>query len=149
MNASARIPAVRAVVFYGGKFLLARHHNHLPETMGKWGLPGGRIEASDASLIGALHRELYEEFAMTVDIIGFVAMYTYRERSHHIFLARPHNIDFVIDQNEILGITWWTLSEVERCYTDGQLHAGFEFAAIRASIARYGDLVLGGVKQPA
>jgi ADP-ribose pyrophosphatase YjhB (NUDIX family) len=144
MNGSTRIPAVRAVISHEGKFLLAQHHNRLPEMIGKWGLPGGRIESWDASLIAALHRELYEEFAMTVDIIGFVAMYSFRERSHHIFLAKPHNVDFVINQNEILGITWWTLPEVEQCYEGGQLHAGYEFAAIRASIARYGDLVFGG-----
>lgn len=138
MGGSARIPAVRAVVLYEDKFLLVQHHNHLPETIGKWGLPGGRIETSDANLTAALHRELYEEFAMTVDIIGFVAMYTYRDRSHHIFLTKPHSLDFTIDKNEILGMAWWTLSEVTECHVNGQLHTGFELAAIRASMFRYG-----------
>jgi 8-oxo-dGTP pyrophosphatase MutT (NUDIX family) len=141
MSGSARVPAVRAVVLHEERFLLVQHHNHLPETIGKWGLPGGRIEPTDANLVAALHRELHEEFSITVDIIGFVAMYTYRERSHHIFLVHPRSVEFVIDANEIRGTTWWTLAEVRECYSSGQLHAGFELAAIRASLARYGDKV--------
>jgi 8-oxo-dGTP pyrophosphatase MutT (NUDIX family) len=128
---------VRAVLLHDGKFLLVQHHNHLPETVGKWGLPGGRIEAFDANLVAALHRELYEEFHVTVDVVGFVAMYTYRDRAHHIFLARPRTVDFIVDQKEIRDTAWWTLSEVRACHASGQLHAGFELAAIRASLARY------------
>ncbi len=138
MAGTFRVPAVRAVILHEGKFLLAQHHNHLPETIGKWGLPGGRIEATDADLIAALRRELQEEFAMTADIVGFVAMYTYRERTHQVFLVKPHSIDFHINANEILGTAWLTLSEVVDWHTKGQLHTGFELAAIRASMARYG-----------
>lgn len=105
------------------------------------GLARRSIEASDANLVAALHRELHEEFGITVEIIGFVAMYTYRERSHHIFLVHPRSVEFVIDANEIRGTAWWTLAQVKECYTSGQLHAGFELAAIRASLARYGDKV--------
>src|SRR3954470_5288323 len=94
MNGTVRIPAVRAVVLHQGRFLLAQHQYYWPETEGKWGLPGGRIEASDADLIAALRRELHEEFAMTADIVGFVAMYIYRDRAHQIFLAKPHSIEF-------------------------------------------------------
>jgi 8-oxo-dGTP pyrophosphatase MutT (NUDIX family) len=138
MNGSNRIPAVRAVVLHESRFLLAQHHNHLPETVGKWGLPGGRIEATDADLIAALRRELLEEFAMTVDIIGFVAVYTYRCRAHQVFLAYPHSIDFTVNTDEILGTAWLTLEEVSAWHAAGRLHTGFELPAIRASLARYG-----------
>ncbi len=138
MNGSIRIPAVRAVVLHEGRFLLAQHHNHLPETVGKWGLPGGRIEATDADLIAALRRELLEEFAMTVDIIGFVAVYSYRCRAHQVFLANPHSINFTVKTDEILGTAWLTLEEVSVWYSEGRLHTGFELPAIRASLARYG-----------
>jgi len=141
MGGSVRIPAVRAVVLHEGQFLLVQHHNHLPETIGKWGLPGGRIEASDADMIAALRRELHEEFAMTADIIGFIAMYTYRDRAHQVFLARPHSIDFTVNSNEILGTAWLSLAEVTQWHTKGKLHTGFELPAIRASIARYGKPV--------
>ena len=136
-----RIPAVRAVIIHDGRFLLAQHQNHLPETIGKWGLPGGRIEATDTDLIGALRRELQEEFEMTADILGFVAMYTYRERAHQVFLAKPHSISFRVNANEILNTAWLTMPEVESWHLSGQLHTGFELAAIRASVARYGEVI--------
>lgn len=129
---------MRAVIIHEGKFLLAQHHNHLPETVGKWGLPGGRIEAFDADLVSALHRELHEEFDMTAEIVGFVAMYMYRDRAHQVFLARPHSIDFRVNTNEILDTVWLTLPKVVEWHQQGQLHTGFELAAIRASVARYG-----------
>ncbi len=138
MNGTVRIPAVRAVVVHEGRFLLAQHHNHLPDTIGKWGLPGGRIEAWDADLISALRRELHEEFAMTADIIGFVAVYTYRCRAHQVFVAKPHSLNFIINTDEILGTAWLTLQEVSQWHAKGQLHTGFELPAIRASLARYG-----------
>jgi 8-oxo-dGTP pyrophosphatase MutT (NUDIX family) len=132
---------VRAVLYHDGRFLLVQHHNHLPQNIGKWGLPGGRIESSDANLVSALHRELQEEFSVTADIVGFVAMYTYRDRAHHIFLAQPHTVNFTIDTREILGTAWLTLDEVTQRHSQGQLHAGFELAAIRASMALYGQRV--------
>lgn len=141
MSGTVRVSAVRAVVMHENRYLLAQHHNYLPETIGKWGLPGGRIETKDADLRDALRRELYEEFAMTADIIGFVAMYTYRDRAHHVYLARPHSIDFTVDQNEILGMAWLTLPEVAAWYAQGLLHTGFELPAIRASLMRFGKMI--------
>jgi 8-oxo-dGTP pyrophosphatase MutT (NUDIX family) len=137
MSSVTRASAVRAVVIHDGRYLLAQHHNYLPDTIGKWGLPGGRIENKDADLRDALRRELYEEFCMTADIIGFVAMYTYRDRAHHIYLARPHSIELTIDATEILGTSWLTLPEVTDWHTQGRLHTGFELPAIRASVRRY------------
>jgi 8-oxo-dGTP pyrophosphatase MutT (NUDIX family) len=141
MNGLARIPAVRAVILHEGRFLLAQHHNYWPETIGKWGLPGGRIEASDADLIAALRRELLEEFNMTADIVGFVAMYMYRDRAHQIFLAKPHSLEFTVNHDEILNTAWLTLDEVADWHADGKMHTGFELPAIRASVARYGKLL--------
>jgi len=136
-----RVSAVRAVLYYEGRYLLAQHHNYLPETIGKWGLPGGRIELKDADLHAALHREIFEEFSVTVDILGFIAMYTYRDRAHHVFLTRPHSVDFIVDQKEILGTVWLSLAEVTEWYTRGLLHTGFELPAIRSSLTRFGKVI--------
>jgi len=141
MTRPVRAPAVRAVVVYQGRYLLAQHHNRLPEKIGKWGLPGGRIETSDADLRDALHRELYEEFVITADILGFVAMYTYRDRSHHIYLARPHTVELQVNVQEILEVAWLTLSEVTALHMQAMLHTGFELQAIRASLLRYRHLL--------
>ena len=141
MTRPARAPAVRAVVVHQGRYLLAQHHNRLPEKIGKWGLPGGRIETSDADLRDALHRELYEEFVITADILGFVAMYTYRDRSHHIYLARPHTVELQVNVQEILSVAWLTLEEVTALHAQAMLHTGFELQAIRASLLRYSHLL--------
>jgi 8-oxo-dGTP diphosphatase len=140
MNTSGtgRVSAVRAVIVHEDRYLLAQHHNYLPETIGKWGLPGGRIELTDANLHAALRRELHEEFGITVDIIGFIAMYTYRDRSHHVYLTRPHTIEFNLDAREILGVAWLTLNEVTDWHRKGLLHTGFELPAIRSSRTRFG-----------
>ncbi|HRE47580.1 MAG TPA: NUDIX hydrolase [Aggregatilineales bacterium] len=143
MAMPARVPAVRAVIAHEGRFLLVQHHNQLPANAGKWGLPGGRIEATDKDLIFALERELHEEFAMQINLVGFVAMYTFRDRSHHIFLATPRSLEFTIDRKEIVDTQWCTLEEVRSQHDSGRLHAGFELAAIRASLARYGGAVSG------
>jgi 8-oxo-dGTP pyrophosphatase MutT (NUDIX family) len=142
-HVSGRVSAVRAVVMHGDRYLLAQHHNYLPETIGKWGLPGGRIELKDADLHAALRRELFEEFGMTVDIVGFIAMYTYRDRAHHVYLAHPHSIEFTVDQSEILGMAWLTLPEVKEWHERGLLHTGFELPAIRSSLTRFGNALNG------
>jgi len=97
--------------------------------------------AEDADLHAALHREIFEEFSVTVDILGFIAMYTYRDRAHHVFLTRPHSVDFIVDQKEILGTVWLSLAEVTEWYTRGLLHTGFELPAIRSSLTRFGKVI--------
>jgi ADP-ribose pyrophosphatase YjhB (NUDIX family) len=54
----APIPAVLAVVARGGRVLLVRRAN--PPDAGRWGFPGGRIEAGETLAEAAL-RELAEE----------------------------------------------------------------------------------------
>ncbi len=69
-------------------------------------------------------------------------MYMYRDRAHQIFLARPHNVSFTVNANEILGTAWLTLEEVTDWHAKGWMHTGFELPAIRASMARYGKLMM-------
>lgn len=52
------IPAVLAVVARGGRVLLVRRAN--PPDQGRWGFPGGRVEAGE-TLAEAAQRELAEE----------------------------------------------------------------------------------------
>ena len=54
----APVPAVLAVVVRGGRVLLVRRAN--PPDQGRWGFPGGRIEAGETLAEAAL-RELAEE----------------------------------------------------------------------------------------
>jgi len=129
----SRTPTVRAVMQHEDRYLLVQHDNHLPETIGKWGLPGGRVDPTDTDRESALRRELREEFQVEVEVIGFLHTYIYRERLHHIFHVRPVSMDLVFDPNEILGHTWLTYEEIEAWETAGKLHTGFEYPAITAS----------------
>ena len=59
--------AVSAAIFRGDKILLVRRAR--PPAKGSYSLPGGRVEFGE-SLHAALHREVAEETALKIDIIG-------------------------------------------------------------------------------
>lgn len=59
--------AVSAAIFKNGRFLLVRRAR--APALGVWTLPGGRVEFGE-SLYQALNREVQEETALTVSIVG-------------------------------------------------------------------------------
>jgi 8-oxo-dGTP diphosphatase len=59
--------AVSAAIFRGGKILLVRRARS--PAKGFWSLPGGRVEFGE-SLHTALHREVDEETALKIEIVG-------------------------------------------------------------------------------
>ena len=131
-----RRPTVRAVVQHRDRYLLVQHNNFIPEHIGKWGLPGGRIDSGDRDRVTALRRELREEFQIEIEVLAFIDTYAYRERLHHVYHVRPLSTDLVIDASEILDHTWLTANEVAAWHAAGRMHTGFEQAAILASRIR-------------
>jgi 8-oxo-dGTP pyrophosphatase MutT (NUDIX family)/ribosomal protein S18 acetylase RimI-like enzyme len=126
-------PTVRAVLQQEDRFLLVQHHYKNPVNTGKWSLPGGQIDASDFDRQAALHRELREEFQIDVDIVHFIDSYVFRERQHHIYLARPLQTDLNPDPAEIVAYEWFRLDEVRAIHANGALYAAFMLDAIVAS----------------
>lgn len=59
--------AVSAAIFRGGKILLVRRARS--PAKGFWSLPGGRVEFGE-TLHAALHREVDEETALKIEIVG-------------------------------------------------------------------------------
>jgi 8-oxo-dGTP diphosphatase len=59
--------AVSAAIFRGGKILLVRRARS--PAKGFWSLPGGRVEFGE-SLHTTLHREVDEETALKIEIVG-------------------------------------------------------------------------------
>jgi 8-oxo-dGTP diphosphatase len=59
--------AVSAAIFRDGKILLVRRARS--PAKGFWSLPGGRVEFGE-SLHSALHREVDEETALKIEIVG-------------------------------------------------------------------------------
>jgi ADP-ribose pyrophosphatase YjhB (NUDIX family) len=65
--------AVSAAIFRDGKLLLVRRTR--PPALGLYTLPGGRVEPGEA-LVEAVIREVREETALTIEVIGLAG---YRE----------------------------------------------------------------------
>lgn len=61
--------AARAVIVKDGKVLILRGASTYTEgtNIGKWGIPGGRIEASE-SFFDGLRREVHEETGLDIEI---------------------------------------------------------------------------------
>jgi 8-oxo-dGTP pyrophosphatase MutT (NUDIX family) len=134
-----RVPTVRAVIQHNDRFLLAQHNNFLPENIGKWGLPGGRIDPLDPDRPATLRRELGEEFGLAVDIVRFIDTYPFRDRLHYVYHVQPRSngpLTLSVDASEILDHAWLTVDEIAAWHTAGRLHTGFELAAVRASRTR-------------
>ncbi len=133
MNISRRA-SVRAVLRDSDRYLLAQHNNTNPIHVGKWGIPGGRLENGETDLEEALRREIREEFGVEIIITGFIGLYEYNDRNYYIYLAAPASIDFLLDRSEILDFRWVTVEEVAAWQSADRLHSGFELDAIKRSL---------------
>lgn len=127
-------PTVRAVIQHEDRFLLAQHHYKNPTNWGKWSLPGGVAEPTDLDRPSTLRRELQEELQIDVQILRYLATYTYRNRQHHIYHVRPLSTDLTIDPAEVLAVGWFTITDVQAHQIKGTLYADFMLDAIRAAL---------------
>lgn len=89
------VRSARALLFDedGRLVLIKRVRPGLPPY---WTTPGGRVEASDASLEAALRRELMEEVGATAELLGEVHVVEptgEHPTRQHVFLARVLTID--------------------------------------------------------
>ncbi len=137
MTTTTLRPTVRAVIRHGERYLIVQHNNQLPENVGKWGTPGGRIEASDIDHAAALRREMWEEFRLTVEIVGFIRTYAYGQRLHHVYLVIPSETRLEVDSNEVLATAWLTAGEIRTMHEAGRMHTGFELDAVQRSLTLF------------
>lgn len=123
----------RAVMQRGDRFLMAQHHYMNPANVGKWSLPGGRVDPDDPGPEATLRRELREEFQLEVDGLRRVGTYSHRGNVHHVFHLRVPNVDLVIDPNEIAAVAWFTVNEVRDLVAAKRIFAPFMLDAILAA----------------
>jgi len=129
-------PTVRAVIQREDRVLLAQHHYINPENLGKWSLPGGRIDPADESRQATLRRELHEEFGAKIDIVRFLGTFAHSLRSHHVYLVRLRdNGPLRIDAGEIAAVEWFTPAETQVLHAEGRLFAPFVLEAVLAAQA--------------
>ena len=120
----------RCVLNADGRYLLAQHNNYRPETIGKWGLPGGRVD-DEESPKATVRREMREEFGMSLlgEIVE-IGDWEYRGHWHKVFATSVPNQTLRFDRNEILDAQWYRFNEIEEMERNGELHTGFELEAI-------------------
>lgn len=124
-----RYYTARCILKSHDRFLLAIHNNFRAENLGKWGLPGGRVEFGE-SPEDAARRELAEELDVHLDAVRAVGDYKYKGRMHKVFGAEFTGEIVTFDKREILEIGWHRIEEVRTLEKEGRLHTGFEHTAI-------------------
>lgn len=111
-------------------YLLAQHNNYLPETIGKWGLPGGRIDVGESPR-ETVRREMQEEFGISLaGKIFEIGDWEYRGYWHKVYATDVEIQELQFDRNEILNANWFQFHEVEKMERIGMLHTGFELVSV-------------------
>ena len=112
-----------------GQYLLAQHDNHHPDEIGKWGLPGGILDAAEEPATG-LRREIEEELYISVPDLVLLGDWSYKDELHRVFGCEIGEQVDSYDSYELLAISWLSFEEVEELDLAGKLHTGFELSAI-------------------
>jgi len=111
--------------------LLARHKSRRVANRSKWGLPGGRLKASESPKAG-LRRELIEELGIRVPYLVELGDWAHREENHRVFGSEIEESILTFDTDELLAIRWFSVSEVRALESARLLRLGFELAAVTA-----------------
>jgi 8-oxo-dGTP diphosphatase len=123
------VDRVRCVLRCEGRYLLAQHRARRRENVGKWGLPGGKLKAREKPR-AALRRELEEELGLEAPKLVRVGDWWHRNKNHRVFGCDVPRATRWFDGDEIVAIAWLEYAEVLKLSLTGQLHKGFEIAAI-------------------
>lgn len=125
-----RPDTVRAVIVSGNRVLMVQTRQLKPENVGKWCLPGGKIDPNDATLPDTLRRELHEELSVRALIHEKIDLWEEQRegyiRLHHIFRVTLPHTRLTPDPVEIHGLRWFTLAEAHAA----PVKLGYELRAI-------------------
>ncbi len=124
-----RYKTARCVLRCEARFFLAVHSSFWRRPGRRWGLPGGAVEWREAPH-EAMRRELKEELYLDIDDWAEIGAYRYKGAEHMVYgvdIATPVEH---YDDHELIDIGWFTLDAIRDLDRKGNLHAGYELAAI-------------------
>jgi 8-oxo-dGTP pyrophosphatase MutT (NUDIX family) len=125
----AAIARVRGVLMQSDRYLLAQHNSRRRETIGQWGLPGGRLK-DDEKPKAALRRELVEELGCRVPRLIRLGDWLYRNEQQRVFGCEIEEPIDTFDADELRAIGWFSYKEIVELARARRLRMGFELAAI-------------------
>lgn len=107
---SVRTAVVAVVRDREGRVLLTKRS--IPPYMGKWVMPGGKIDLGEP-ITAALKREVLEEVGLEVHVEGLVDIFEVVNSSEHsehyvilYYLATPRGGELVPNGHEIADVIW-------------------------------------------
>lgn len=107
---AVRTAVVAVVRNSNGAVLLTKRA--IPPYMGKWVMPGGKIDLGEP-ITAALKREVLEEVGLEVHVEGLVDIFEIvpsdEHREHYVilyYLASPRNEDLSHNEKEISEVLW-------------------------------------------
>ena len=103
------VVVVAAAIVRDGR-VLAAQRDYPAELAGKWELPGGKVDATDASDVDALVRECQEELGVTIDVLHRVGPDLGVEFALRVWWARIASGE--LNANEHRDLRWLAADEV-------------------------------------
>ena len=77
-----------------------------------------------------MRREIKEELYITMPELVLIGDWSYKDEVHRVFGCEIEEFIDNYDSYELLAITWLKYEEVDALNLAGELHTGFELAAI-------------------
>lgn len=119
-----------------GKFLLLQQATKAKNYA--WGLPAGKMKGSEHPLQIAF-RECQEELGVGVDITSIIGIYIEQQPQKiscgFVFRGELLSHNFLLPADEILNLSWFSMSEIEKLKQQGKLYRpDYNFLAIKDAI---------------
>jgi 8-oxo-dGTP diphosphatase len=133
---TVQIPIVAGVcIRQDGKVLLVQEAK--PKVRGLWNFPAGKVEEGDTIETTAA-KEAREETGYSVQIVRELGLFheELQEPVKHLFEATVVSGTVRYDPNEILDVSWFSETELERMEQAGQLRGKWVMQGIRLSAAK-------------
>jgi 8-oxo-dGTP pyrophosphatase MutT (NUDIX family) len=125
----AAIARVRCVLVHEDHYLLAQHNTRRREHHGKWGLPGGRLKATERPK-ACLRRELIEELDCRVPYLRKLGDWLHGDELYRVYGSEIREPIATFEPAELRAIGWFSYEVVAELAKTGKLRTGFELAAI-------------------